>query len=128
MPEESMIDKPFDDADLVPPSDDEDPDARIWLYVLTRPVTAHRDQMMVLESGGQDFMPAFWNREDADLFLGRLDAQEAGEFLIQAMHLLDLRKLAEEKAMGFVILDGEGTIVSGWSSGSSGPAEDPKTT
>ncbi|MDR2456831.1 MAG: hypothetical protein LBE49_09605 [Deltaproteobacteria bacterium] len=123
-----MIDKPFDDADLVPPSDDEDPDARIWLYVLTKPVTAHRDQMMVLESGGQDFMPAFWNQEDAESFLARLGSEEAAEFAVQAMHLLDLRKLAEDKAMGFVILDGEGGVLSGWSPGSSGAAEDPKTT
>lgn len=106
-------DKPFDDSDLVPYSPDEDPEARKWLYVLTTPVTIHRDQMLILESDGEEFLPAFLDRDSAELFLERL-GDPGGGYAVQAMHLIDVRKLASDRGLPVIALSGEGGVLSGW--------------
>jgi hypothetical protein len=113
MPDDTVFDKPFADSDIVPPSPDEDPEAREWLYVLTSPVTVHRDKMLVLESDGEEFMPAFADRASAEAFLERLGDPASGHS-VQAMHLIDLRKLAQEKSLPVLTLDGNGGVLSGF--------------
>ncbi|MDR2442297.1 MAG: hypothetical protein LBE31_02100 [Deltaproteobacteria bacterium] len=104
----------FDDYDVVPPSADEDPDARNWLYVLTKAVTKHRDQMLVLETGETEFIPAFPSRKQAKDFVEVLVSPGEQSFEVQAMHLFDLKKLAFEMRLTFLTLDAKGIILDYW--------------
>jgi hypothetical protein len=106
-----MTQSPFDESDLVPRTPDEDPESREWLYVLTAPVTIHRDRMLVLESGGEDFVPAFRDRDSAAAFLERLGSPAADDHIVQAMHLVDVRKFALESSLIVLTLDGAGAVL-----------------
>jgi hypothetical protein len=122
---DEFVDPPFDDDEVVAPSPDEDPSARIWLYVLTRAVTKHRDQLLLLESGDKEFVPAFTNRQDAREFseaLSPADAQpDHQQYAVQAMHLVDLRKLAAEKALSIFTINARGEVLERWSPAGNGP-------
>ena len=109
-----ISDHPFDESDLVPRSADEDPEARIWLFVLTTPVTVHRDQMLVMEADGVDFMPAFLDRGSAETFRELLGPPASLDFVVKAMHLTDVRRLAAERGAFLKTLDGRGRILEIW--------------
>ncbi|MDR3135583.1 MAG: hypothetical protein LBU69_05765 [Deltaproteobacteria bacterium] len=95
------------------PSSDEHPQARAWLWVLTYPVTVNRDNMLILEGDGGDFIPVFTERPEAETFLGRLGGEET-YFQVQAMHLFDARKFAKEKSLDLVTLTGLGQVLDRW--------------
>jgi hypothetical protein len=101
----------FDDSEIVPPTPGEDPEARRWLFVLTSPVTVHRDRMLILETDGPPFLPAFLDKASAEEFLGRLGQPAAEPWVVQAMHLVDLRKLAGEQSVEVAALDGRGRVL-----------------
>ena len=109
-----MTDNPFDASDIVPPSPDEDPEARKWVHVLTHPVTIHRDMMMILDAGELEFIPVFQDRGAAEAFLSRLGPPAADEYDIQAMHIIDVRKFAGEKGLKVMTLDGQGAVLDSW--------------
>jgi hypothetical protein len=98
----------------VPPSDDEHPEARQWLWVVTYPVTNVRDNMLVLEGDKGDYVPVFVNRDEAEAFLDKIGGRE--QYLVsQAMHVFDARKFGREKSMDLVTLAGSGQILGRWS-------------
>lgn len=100
---------------VVPPSDDEHPQARNWLWVLTYPVTVNRDNMVIMEDADGDFIPVFAGRDQAGDFKQKLDGPDVQYFKVQAMHVFDARKFAKEKTMDLVTLNGEGQILDRWS-------------
>jgi hypothetical protein len=111
-------DPPFGPDELAPVSPDEDPEARSWLFVLTRAVTVNRDQLLVLESDGRQFIPAFRDRAEARGFKSRLaaagggdDGPDAGDLADQAMHLVDVRRTAGEMGLRILVLSGEGAVL-----------------
>jgi hypothetical protein len=91
----------------------EHPLARTWLWVLTFPVTVNRDNMLILESEGNEYIPIFNERTEAETFLERLGGEEL-DYQIQAMHLLDARRFAQEKAIDLVFLSGIGQVLERW--------------
>ncbi|MDR1545974.1 MAG: hypothetical protein LBU12_04545 [Deltaproteobacteria bacterium] len=92
-----------------PPSADEDPLARRWLWVLTVPVTKHRDSMMLIEDEGRDAAPYFGDRQAAEAFLERLGPESGGA--AQAMHFFDLVKFAAGRGLTLIELDGAGRVL-----------------
>jgi hypothetical protein len=103
----------FDDIVPEPPSENEHPLARAWLFVLTYPVTINRDNMLILEGDGGDYIPVFTERDGAEAFLERLGGKEQ-YYQVQAMHLFDARKFAKEKSLDLVTLSGDGQVLDRW--------------
>jgi hypothetical protein len=91
---------------------EEHPLARAWMWVLTYPVTINRDNMLILESDGAEYIPIFKEREEAENFLLRLGPEM--DYVVQAMHLFDARKFAKEKSLNLVTLSGLGQILEYW--------------
>jgi hypothetical protein len=90
-----------------------------WFWVITSPVTAFRDQMLVLELDGvHEFVPVFSRRAEAEAVLKRLGASGRA---VQAMHQEDIRRFAKEKGLGVRTVSGEGRIGEAW--GAAGAAE-----
>ena len=113
-----MTEKPYagflEEGDIVPPSPDEDPDARRWIYVLTRPVTIHRDNLLLLEDESGEYVPAFNDKLSAAEFKERLGVPETGDLVVQAMHLLDAVSLAAQRGSSVMLLDGSGAVLESW--------------
>jgi hypothetical protein len=103
----------FDDIVPEPPSENEHPLARAWLFVLTYPVTVNRDNMLVLEGEGGDYIPIFKDREGAETFLERLGGKDQ-YYQVQAMHLFDARQFAKEKSYDLVTLTADGRVLERW--------------
>jgi hypothetical protein len=80
-----------------------------WLYVLTAPVTNHRDKMMVMDLGDVSIAPVFRSRAEGESFLKILSPPE--EYSVQAMHLTDIKEFADSQGMVALVLDGEGRLV-----------------
>ncbi|MDR0622076.1 MAG: hypothetical protein LBJ61_09400 [Deltaproteobacteria bacterium] len=103
----------IDDFIPEPPSPDEHPQARSWLWVLTYPVTVNRDNMLILEGDGGDYIPIFKERAEAENFLEKVGGKEL-YYQVQAMHLFDARKFAREKSLDLVTLTGIGQVLERW--------------
>jgi hypothetical protein len=88
--------------------------AREWLFVLTYPVTIHRDNMLVIESEEGDYIPVFSARGEAEIFLEKVGGEET-YLVVQAMHVFDARKLAKEKGLDLVSMSGIGQVLGRWS-------------
>lgn len=112
----------FDD-EITPqaPSEDEHPQARAWLWVITYPVTVNRDNMLILETDGAEYMPIFRDKGEAEKFLEKIGGQE-DYYQVQAMHLFDAKKFAREKNLDLVTLNGLGQVLESWDHNS--PLED----
>jgi hypothetical protein len=112
----------FDD-EITPqaPSEDEHPQARAWLWVITYPVTVNRDNMLILETDGAEYMPIFRDKGEAEKFLEKIGGQE-DYYQVQAMHLFDAKKFAREKTLDLVTLNGLGQVLESWDHNS--PLED----
>jgi hypothetical protein len=83
-----------------------------WFWVLSTPITIHRDKMLVLELESQyEFVPVFSTREEASGVLARLGGQE---YVVQAMHVDDIRKFALSMGLRVHTVNGEGRIVKVW--------------
>jgi hypothetical protein len=106
-----------DKTETEAPATEEHPQARAWLWVLTYPVTVNRDNMLILEGGEGEYIPIFKERTEAESFLDRLGGREM-DYQVQAMHLFDARKFAQEKALDLVTLNGEGRVLERWAHGS----------
>jgi hypothetical protein len=103
----------FEDIEMIPPSEDEHPQARAWLWVLTYPVTVNRDNMVILEGEDGDYIPIFKEKAEAEVFWEKIGGQEL-YYQVQALHLFDARKFAKEKALDLVTLTGQGQILERW--------------
>jgi hypothetical protein len=95
------------------PEGEEHPQARTWLWVITYPVTVNRDNMLILETDGVEYIPIFLDREQAETFLEKIGGQD-DHYQVQAMHLFDARKFAREKALDLVTLTGTGQVLGSW--------------
>lgn len=80
-----------------------------WFFVLTAPITAVRDKMMVLEAEGMSILPAFTGKGEGEAFLKRLAPPEP--YAVQAMHLVDIGEFAESHGTSAVLMDGEGRLI-----------------
>jgi hypothetical protein len=92
--------------------------------------------MLLLEHDGRDCAPCFSDRDAATAFNARLGPGPDGPYVVQAMHLYDLAKLAAGEGFGLLCLDGEGRVLdkrsietcSAPSSANSLESEDPEGT
>ncbi|MDR2406387.1 MAG: hypothetical protein LBE27_08475 [Deltaproteobacteria bacterium] len=83
-----------------------------WFWVLSTPITIHRDKMLVLELESQyEFVPVFPTREEAERVLARLSDEG---YVVQAMHVNDIKDFALSKTLGVHTVNGEGHIVKVW--------------
>jgi predicted ATP-grasp superfamily ATP-dependent carboligase len=86
-----------------------------WLWILAATITANRDKLLVLEDEAGDYLPVFKAREEGAAFMSRLDPEGRLDYQAQAMHLLDLRVLANVKSYRLLTLDGQGRVLARWS-------------
>jgi hypothetical protein len=98
-----------------PSNEQEHPQARQWLWVLTAPLTIHRDSILVLEDDSGEYVPIFADKQEADHFLKLLDEKASKRYVVQAMHLFDLQKFAREKGFSLTTLTSAGQVIKRWS-------------
>ncbi|MDR2140731.1 MAG: hypothetical protein LBR11_02905 [Deltaproteobacteria bacterium] len=94
-----------------------DPRASVWLWVLTAPITKHRDKILILEDKFGDYTPFFLLKDEAQTFLQTLDPEGQMEFQSQAIHIFDLEALAKENNFRLLRLDSRGVLVGQWNLG-----------
>ena len=88
-----------------------------WVWVLTSPITRHRDSIFVLEledrdgGGRRRVVPVFEHREDAALIKGRLCGEKAEEHSEHSMRLSEVGEFAAKNKLEIMLLDAKGTIV-----------------
>ena len=88
-----------------------------WVWVLTSPITRHRDSIFVLELEDRDggarrrVVPVFEHREEAALIKARLCGDKADEHTEHSMRLSEVGEFAAKNKLEIMLLDAKGTIV-----------------
>ncbi|MDR2198421.1 MAG: hypothetical protein LBR53_03000 [Deltaproteobacteria bacterium] len=95
-----------------PPPEERGREGVDWFWVLTTPVTIHRDKMLVLELESQyEFVPVFRSKAEAAAVLSKMADKN---YVIQAMHRGDLRDFAASGRLRVHTVNGEGRVVGVW--------------
>jgi hypothetical protein len=86
--------------------------AESWVWVIVQgPEAAPQYMGQVDETSKDAFIPAFYSKEDAQLFLGRLASSRDKTSEVQAVCLADLSRDASENGFLIVMLDAGGRLL-----------------
>lgn len=88
-----------------------------WVWVLTRPVTKHRDSIFVLDLEDRDdgrrrrVVPVFEHREEAVLIKPALCGDQADGHAEHSMRLSEVGEFAAKNKLEIMLLDARGAIL-----------------
>ncbi len=83
-----------------------------WIWVIvTRDQTEETIFGQLDEERNESFIPAFRNREDALMVLGRITRQKDRYYQVQAMRYEDAARTAKENGFDLFFLGSEGEIL-----------------